>query len=340
MNAETVSRKAPPGIAAGAAPKPVLPRHLSDAELELFERAGQRREIPAGEMIFRRGELGRSMFVIRSGSIRLEFGDGLTDKVIGPREFFGELALFIGNHARVANAVAVEPSALYVVDHDAFEALLEQQPSLLAHFMRRSFTYLVASEQQLIQSLKRRNEDLQITLDSLRRTRTQLDTAERLVQTDELTQVCNRRGLYSYLERFDAARVTGGRLALLLVDLDRFKQINDRHGHLVGDLVLRAVAREVQSAAMPCDLPCRLGGDEFALLAQVQGASELEARAEQIVANVRALRFVAPHSGLKISVSVGGHLCPEDAQWPSWYSDADSALYQVKGRGGDGWLCA
>src|SRR5207244_13515621 len=102
----------------------------------------------------------------------------------------------------------------------------------------------------------------------------------------------------------------------------------------------RAVAREVQSAAMPCDLPCRLGGDEFALLAQVQSTSELEARAEQIVANVRALRFVAPHSGLKISVSVGGIVCPDAAQWPSWYSEADSALYQVKGRGGDRWLCA
>ena len=51
------------------------------------------------------------------------------------------------------------------------------------------------------------------------------------------------------------------------------------------------------------------------------------------------MQFVAPHSGLKISVSIGGHLCTDELQWPSWYSEADGALYQVKGRGGDGWLC-
>ena len=189
------------------------------------------------------------MFVIEQGRVQLEFGDGLADKLIGPLEFFGELALFIGNHARVANAVAVEPTVLHVVEHAEFENLLEREPRLLAHFMRRSFSYLVASEQQLIQSLKRRNEDLMVTLDSLRQTRTQLSTAQRLVQTDELSGLCNRRGLYMFLERLGEHRLPGTVLALLLVDLDRFKQINDRCGHLVGDQVLRAIAEEVQNAA-------------------------------------------------------------------------------------------
>ena len=58
---------------------------------------------------------------------------------------------------------------------------------MLAQFMRRSFSYLVASEQQLIAHLKRRNEDLMVTLDSLRQTQSQLSTAKRLVRTDELT---------------------------------------------------------------------------------------------------------------------------------------------------------
>jgi len=313
----------------------LLPRQLSDAELALFASIGRRRELIAREVVFHKGELGRAMFVVESGQIQLEFGDGLPDKLIGEREFFGELALFIGNHARVANAVAAGSCVLYVVEHDEFESLLDSQPGLLAQFMRRSFSYLVASEQQLIQSLKRRNEDLMVTLDSLRHTQTQLSTAERLIRTDELTGLCNRRGLYQYLEELREQHAAERQLGLLLIDLDRFKQTNDHYGHLVGDQTLRAVAAEVQAAAAACDLPCRLGGDEFALLALVRDAEELRDRAALISAGVRALRFPAPMEGLQVSVSIGGSLCHAAAEWSGWYSDADCALYLVKGEGGD-----
>ncbi len=314
----------------------LLPRELSEREFELFAGVGDRREVSAGEVIFRRGELGRSMFIVESGQIRLEFGDSMPDKLIGPREFFGELTLFIGNHTRVANALATAPAVLHVIEQHAFDVLLESHPDLLAQFMRRSFAYLVASEQQLIASLKRRNEDLMVTLDSLRQTQTQLNTAQRLVQTDELTGLCNRRGLYTYLEQLEQARLPGTVLGLMLIDIDRFKQVNDRCGHLVGDLVLRAIAEEVQNAASPCDLPCRLGGDEFALLVQITGPEELAARASQIASSVRSLRFPTAASSLGVSVSIGANLCSQGNDWAAWYSDADCMLYDVKGRGGDG----
>lgn len=315
---------------------PLLPRELSDGEFALFQAAGERCELAAGARVFRRGEPGRSMYVVESGQVQLEFGDGLPDKLIGAREYFGELALFIGHHARSASAHAAGPAVVHVIHAQAFEALLEREPKLLAQFMRRSFAYLVASEQQLIAGLKRRNEDLMVTLDSLHHTRTRLDTVERLVQTDELTGVCNRRGLYAFLDGLDDRRMPDCLLGLLLVDLDRFKQINDRYGHLTGDLVLRAVAREVQSAAAPCDLPCRLGGDEFALLVQVRDAAELLARARQLVMGIRALRFAEPHAALLATVSVGATFCDEADEWSHWYSDADSALYEAKSHGGDG----
>lgn len=323
------------GTAHARASHPLLPRELSDRELELFISTSERREVKPGEVIFRRGELGRSMFVVESGQIRLEFGDGVADKLIGPLEFFGELTLFIGNHTRVANAAATMPTVLHVTEQHAFDVLLDAEPRLLAQFMRRSFAYLVASEQQLISSLKRRNEDLMVTLDSLRQTQTQLSTAQRLVQTDELTGLCNRRGLYMFLERLHEVRLPETQLGLLLIDIDRFKQINDRCGHLVGDHVLRAIAEEVQNAASPCDLPCRLGGDEFALLTQVTGAEELGARASQVVSAVRALRFPTCE-GLQVSVSVGARLCVESTDWAVWYSETDCLLYEVKGQGGDG----
>ena len=320
-----------------ARPRPLLlPRELSDAELALFRSAGRTREVAPGATIFRRGELGRSMFVIETGQVRLELGDGLPDKLIGPREFFGELALFIGNHARVANAEAATDIIMHVIESASFEELLNREPALLAQFMRRSFAYLVASEQQLIAGLKRRNEDLMVTLDSLRQTQTQLNTAERLIQTDELTGLANRRGLYAYLNQLEQRMAPDMQLGLLLIDLDRFKQINDKFGHLTGDLALRAVGREVEGAATGNDLPCRLGGDEFALLVQVRDRNELESRALQIVTGVRSLRFAEPNERLRASVSVGAILCERSQLWPQWYSEADSALYDIKGQGGDG----
>ncbi len=313
-----------------------MARQLAEPELHLLLAAGESRDLAAQEVIFHKGEHGRSMFVVESGEVRLDFGDSLPNKVIGAREFFGELALFIGNHARVANAVSTCPTRVRVIENGAFDHLMETAPALMAQFMRRSFTYLVASEQALIANLRRRNEDLLVTLDSLRSTQKQLDSAELLVQTDELTALFNRRGLYGYLERIAAHSAATSGLGLLLIDLDHFKQINDRYGHLMGDRVLKAVAQEVQNASLPTDLPCRLGGDEFALLLQLESAEELEARASLISRSVRALRFPLGTDFLSVSVSVGACLCPRDGAWSSWYAGADTALYQVKGLGGDG----
>ncbi|MDR3387117.1 MAG: GGDEF domain-containing protein [Rudaea sp.] len=325
---------------AGALTKPrshAVPRQLSEAEFKVLSGAGPSRKFNEASIIFRKGELGHAMFLIESGTVRIEFGEGLPHKLLGAREFFGELALFIGNHARVAGAVAHTPCSLRVIEAPAFDHLLDNEPAMLAQFMRRSFAYLVASEQQLIANLKRHNEHLLATLDSLRQTQTQLSTANRLVRTDELTGLTNRRGLYQFLENLAEHRVEDTQLGLLLIDLDHFKGINDQHGHLVGDEVLRAVADEVSRVAAACDLPCRLGGDEFALLAQVADVEDLRARAEKIVAAVRALHVPASQPPPAIAVSIGGSLCADDADWSVWYSLADDALYRAKGDGGDNW---
>ena len=313
-----------------------LPRQLSARELELFAGAGQRIELDSGRAVFRRGEYGRSMFVIQSGRILLEFAGDLPDKLIGPDEYFGELALFVGNHARSGSALAAEPSVVYLIDPDAFEGLMRREPLQMAQFMLRSFTYLVASEQQLIANYKRRNEDLMRTLDSLRQTRDQLQLARRQVCTDDLTSLYNRRGLYQFLENLSEVRDRHRRFGLLLIDVDRFKQINDQSGHLLGDEVLRAIASEIQDASGVTDLPCRLGGDEFALLTQVRDQHELTERALRIAEGVRQLRFPKTAPDLTVSVSVGGGLCRDEDEWSVWYSEADCALYHVKGSGGDG----
>ena len=223
-----------------------------------------------------------------------------------------------------------------MIEPDTFEALMRSEPLQMAQFMLRSFTYLVASEQQLIANYKRRNEDLMQTLDSLRQTRDQLQLARRQVCTDDLTGLCNRRGLYQFLENTTEVRDRNRQFGLLLIDIDHFKQINDQNGHLVGDEVLRAIATEIQDSAGATDLPCRLGGDEFALLTQVANQRELTERALRITEGVRQLRFPKHAPDLTVSVSVGGGLCRDEDEWSVWYSEADCALYHVKGSGGDG----
>jgi diguanylate cyclase (GGDEF)-like protein len=128
-------------------------------------------------------------------------------------------------------------------------------------------------------------------------------------------------------------------MALLLIDIDKFKVLNDLSGHLVGDAVLRAVADEVRGVAGPLELPCRLGGDEFALLLRVADEGDLANRALGLIAAVRALRLPSLRER-GLTISVGGVFCSDPGGWSSWYSQGDLALYEAKSRGGDRWRLA
>lgn len=328
---ETVPRPTLTGVPVGGS------RSLSEREFEVFGAVGQRTRIAAGEVLFQRGQSGRQMYVIVSGQVRLDFGDGITQRVLGPHESFGELALFMGHHARMASATVESHAELLVIDPPAFERLFEREPATMAQFMRRCFAYLIASETQLIQGLRRRNEDLMQTLESLRQTRSELSLAQQLVSTDELTGLSNRRGLYRFLEQLGEPPPGEPSRALLLVDIDEFKRVNDLSGHLAGDSALRAVAEEVRAACGPLELPCRLGGDEFAMVALSADAGDLANRAVQLVAAVRSLRLGHAGTDIRLGVSVGACFFRPGEPWSATYSRADAALYQAKLAGGDTW---
>ena len=196
-----------------------------------------------------------------------------------------------------------------------------------------------------IEQLQKRNQSLEAlvaerTLELSRvnqQLQLQLDENRSLAERDALTRIANRYRLEKVLlEECDRAERFRLPLALVAMDVDDFKPINDQYGHGVGDEVLRAIGTEIQDAAGATDLPCRLGGDEFALLTQVADHRELTERALRIAESIRQLRFPQSAAQLTVSVSVGGGLCSEDTEWSVWYSEADCALYHVKGSGGDG----
>jgi diguanylate cyclase (GGDEF)-like protein len=157
----------------------------------------------------------------------------------------------------------------------------------------------------------------------------------RLAQTDSLTGLVNRGAFTAALcERLETAREAGGRLALFVVDLDRFKHLNDTLGHHAGDLFLAEVGERLRSDAGPGDLVARLGGDEFAVISDDPKVAE---RAQRLVS-----LFTQPHLiyGRQVSpgASVGVAVYPDDASDAGDLQQfADMALYRVKTQGGRRW---
>lgn len=155
-----------------------------------------------------------------------------------------------------------------------------------------------------------------------------------LADTDALTRLPNRRSFLRTLERELAGLREGELGAVLLLDLDRFKEINDTLGHDAGDALLQAVARRLSAERRATDVMARLGGDEFAVvLVRLRSPDEVRAAGERILAS-----FADPfrHEGHELSVraSVGASLFPNDGQDAAMLlKNADIALYQAKGQG-------
>ncbi len=156
-----------------------------------------------------------------------------------------------------------------------------------------------------------------------------------LAHYDSLTGLANRRSFHEELHAaLRAARVSDTQLALLCVDLDDFKRINDTHGHMAGDLVLQAVAERLRSVVRAGDLLSRPGGDEFLIL--IKGLSDVSAVAAELAARVvTCLR--RPFDFTEVRASVGVSTFPGDAvTFADLLRHADSAMYVAKGGGKDG----
>lgn len=155
-----------------------------------------------------------------------------------------------------------------------------------------------------------------------------------LAMTDCLTQIPNRRAL---MERAGQAmaRRSGLPLALLMIDVDHFKRINDIHGHPIGDEVLRQVVERLRGRLRGCDLLGRYGGEEFCVLApdtDLNGALNL---AESLRESIEFTPFITEKGALPVSVSIGMALCPLNTrrELKDILIEADSALYTAKQTG-------
>lgn len=154
-----------------------------------------------------------------------------------------------------------------------------------------------------------------------------------LSERDPLTGLLNRAGFEKYLgSKTDGG--DGGSLAVLYIDLDRFKPINDKHGHATGDEVLRDFATRLQGLVRPTDAVARLGGDEFGVVLAGVREPEHAALVAQKVVEMARQPFVVGDLSLQIGASVGVAFDADaDGGWKGLVARADVMAYQAKAKG-------
>jgi diguanylate cyclase (GGDEF)-like protein len=163
------------------------------------------------------------------------------------------------------------------------------------------------------------------------------ETVERQAVTDELTGLSNRRRFQEAMQtEIERSRRFGQPLGLVMLDIDDFKQVNDRYGHIQGDLVLREVARVLRDSSREIDDPARYGGEELAVVlpgTDLQGAYNL---AERVRTGIEALRLplLDGDGTLSVTASFGVATLPGSGyDMRSLIEAADEALYKAKRTG-------
>lgn len=171
-------------------------------------------------------------------------------------------------------------------------------------------------------------------VDTLGRQEVRLDEMSELALTDSLTGLANRAALERFIQRHDPQKP----LALLFLDLDGFKQVNDQMGHAAGDELLAVIAERLQSKVREGDLLVRLGGDEFVILL-APPSGDLQKIARQLAdRTLKAVRVpVQLEAGqAQVRCSIGGAFWPDDGKTTAEVLEcADRALYRAKARGKD-----
>jgi diguanylate cyclase len=187
---------------------------------------------------------------------------------------------------------------------------------------------------------QRQHERMQFLGSQLRTLGSALESARRESETDPLTQVPNRKAFDEYLARtVEMYKAFGQPMSLLIVDVDHFKTVNDTHGHMTGDELLRKFANALVGVFLrKTDFVARLGGDEFAVVLRETTEADARLLAERVLArihNIRITEVAEPGDKSKTTASIGlTQIAPPDDE-KLWIERADRALYQAKQAGRD-----
>ncbi|HVU06042.1 MAG TPA: diguanylate cyclase [Polyangiaceae bacterium] len=263
-------------------------------------------------------------------------------------------AVFEGGDVTRNQKTAVEAAQALALHPAATTKLIEKLPALVAE-TARAFDRDVAAQEdvgKLVADANKRLVELNVNYEQiLRRMEQLLSEKEQLTiqlqranaelanvaATDPLTGLPNRRSFEEAVKRdFARALRNGTAVALVMVDVDHFKKVNDTFGHATGDQVLRAVADVLRSALRTGDIPARFGGEEFVAILPGSDADGGRTVAERIRALLAAHDMPGPNGAFRVTASVGvasasGAAC-RDAE-AAVLARADAALYEAKRSG-------
>jgi len=230
-------------------------------------------------------------------------------------------------------------------DEEADQRLRQQMARLERLVQAQATAELKREVQEVVGALardfeerrKRQRDQMAALDDAVRSLGDELESARREGETDPLTRVANRKAFDGFLAKtVEISRAFGHGAALVVVDVDRFKEVNDQAGHAGGDAVLRAVADAlVRVFLRRTDFVARFGGDEFAAVLRETALRDALLLAERAAARVREARIAFEGRALQVTLSIGVAALEPGDDAAAWFARADRGLYAAKSGGRD-----
>ena len=303
--------------------------------LALFTRVGRRHPELIGLLMLTLIEVSIAFMISRLEEAYAPYTLGLSLAIYGsaflliwPWRYTAALVGLTWLAVGVAIATAPEPLSHQAIATVAFYLGTASLVGFVGQFFRQAIAFKEFSSRIELEQEHERNEQLRRQL-------------ERLSREDPLTGLANRRSWDETLAReFERSRRQEGSLAIILCDLDRLKDVNDRFGHATGDRVLKAAADVIRERVRAGDLAARLGGDEFAVLCpdtEPEGAGRLAEELRARLAGLSSSGEALPEVTVSIGVTVRA---PQDLTATDLMLRVDNRLYRAKSTRNAVWLDA
>lgn len=311
---------------------------LTEEMLQSLSEKFQTILLEPGEVLFNKGELGDSFYIVQKGQLKIVSADNEGAEVVlnqvSDGGIIGEMAL-IDQGPRSAGVIAVNATSLLKLSSEDFMKTIKDHPEIAMMISRNLTQRLRRSTIQIENAVPNEVLEERVEARTAEITRDNQKLKE-MATIDPLTKIFNRRHFFEVAQQeIVKSRRHGTPTAAIMLDLDHFKHINDRYGHLAGDRVLQAAAGFIQDNIREIDILARYGGEEFVVLLPNTSLPEAKEIAERVCAVIEAESVQMDETVIPITASLGvaGFKDLAGVEIEMLLDKADHALYEAKNTG-------